>query len=257
MKNGLLAVCSWFLGFTSLLFLAIYGEPKLKHLGIVGVIIFFVIFILIVIATAFAVTCFIGKQHQISQEKEDKEKEQRIKELEKKYSNYVSIVNRKSKRLSENLQQYYPNADISKEPIGHHYLIAFDKYISKFKKQDTFTIAACLMYCLTKNKMIVCCNSKEYNDDIGLGLATAANCELALVVALELISEPITFEKSSTGEFVEKKHPKKHIVIPNGIIKDYSLYENIAYSLYMNTNDYYNSIIHFSNLLQLIYLNCK
>lgn len=112
------------------------------------------------------------------------------------------------------------------------------------------------MYCLTKNKMIVCCNSKEYNDDIELALA-AANCELALVVALELISEPITFEKSSTGEFVEKKHPKKQIVIPNGIIKDYSLYENIAYSLYMNTNDYYNSIIHFSNLLQLIYLNCK
>lgn len=258
MKNGLLAVCSFILGLFSLILLAEYGEPALSPLGIVGDIISFIIFILLLIATSLAIAYFISKQQQIGLDKEYKEKEQRIRELEKKYSNYVAIVHEKSKVFLKQLQQNYPNAKISQEPIGHHYLIMFDNYISsKAEKSDTFTIAACLMYCLTQNKMIVCCNPKEYNKDIEFSL-NVANCQLAFAVALQLISEPITFERDSlTGKLVEKKHPQKSIIVPNGIIEENSLYERIVYSLYKNNDDYYRSIMNFSNLLELLYLNSK
>lgn len=258
MKNGLLAVCSFILGLFSLILLAEYGEPALRPLGIIGAIIFFTIFILLVFAISFYITYFIDKQYQTSQEKEDKEKNQRIRELEKKYFNYVLLVNIKAKTFLKQLQEKYPNAKISQEPIGHHYLIMFDNYISsKIEKSNTFTIAACLMYYLSQNKMIVCCNPKEYNKDIELSL-NVANCQLAFEVALQLISEPITVEKDSlTGKLVEKKHPKKNIIVPNGIIEESSLYGRIVYSLYNHNDDYNISIMNFSNLLELIYLKCK
>ena len=84
------------------------------------------------------------------------------------------------------------------------------------------------------------------------------NLEIAISCALEIISEPKTYYIDSNGDWIEEKHPKVDIVVPNGLIRDSKLYDRIKNAIY---NDYYadqkTSIMQFSNLLHLIYLNCQ
>ena len=84
------------------------------------------------------------------------------------------------------------------------------------------------------------------------------NIEIAINCALEIISEPKTYYKDTNGNWVEEKHPKVDIVVPNGLIRDYKLYNRIRNAVYKDRYAHQTtSIMQFSNLLHLIYLNCQ
>ena len=92
-------------------------------------------------------------------------------------------------------------------------------------------------------------------------LLLTINCQLAFNIALEIISEPNTFDKDETnGEYIiPKHHPKKNIVVPEGLIQDNPLYNRILRNIvkdYIENSDS-RPIMQFANLLHLIYLNCK
>ena len=71
-----------------------------------------------------------------------------------------------------------------------------------------------------------------------------------------IISEPTTYYEDNKGLWVEEKHPKVNMV-PKGIIKNSELYERIRSTIYHDEmNDNRTSIMQFSNLLHLVYLNC-
>ena len=76
--------------------------------------------------------------------------------------------------------------------------------------------------------------------------------------AFKIIEEPITYYKDSNEIFVEQKHPKVNNLAVKGIIKDSELCDRIIKTVY---NDEYlekrTSVMQFSNLLHLIYLNSK
>lgn len=190
---------------------------------------FEIIFIILIFTIAIVTTYFLVKQLNIESAKEEAEK-QRIQKLEVKYANYVKIVEEAIQNMIIKVEKDVP-VTIFKEPFGHLYLTLFEEYLNWICKNriigkpDTFTIASCLMYSLMNRKMIVTNDVKKYNNEIEKLLLTI-NCQLAFNIALEIISEPITFDKDETnGEYIiPKHHPKKNIVVPEGLIQDNLLY---------------------------------
>lgn len=80
--------------------------------------------------------------------------------------------------------------------------------------------------------------------------------EKKLLSAFEIISEPSTYYQDNFF-WLEEKHPKVNIVVPNGLIKNSDLYQRIISTIYHDDlGDKRTSIMQFSNLLHLIYLNC-
>lgn len=260
MKNGLLSLGSFILGLAGILLFMKFAPFK-------GDII--ILFVLI-ITNAIVVVHFAEKQSDVKIDKEEKIRKQRIQKLEVKYADYVKVVDEAIQKMITNVEKEV-TVPIMKEPIGHCYLILFEKYLDWICKNritgkpDTFIIASCLMYSLM-NEIMIGANENEienYDEEI-INLVHAINCQLAFDVALKIISEPITYDKDETnGEYiVPKYHPKKDIVVPEGLIQDSPLYGRIIKNIakdYITNNDSYNDschIIQFSNLLQLIYLNC-
>lgn len=253
MKNGLLSLGSFIFGLIGIILFAMF-VPDFRR--------FEIIFILIV---AIVTTYFLVKQSNIDSAKEEKLKKQRIQKLEAKYANYVKIVEEAIQNMIIKVEKDVP-VTILKEPFGHHYLISFEEYLNWICKNritgkpDTFIIASCLMYSLMHKRMIVTSDIKNYNDEIEKLLLTI-NCQLAFNIALEIISEPITFDKDETnGKYIiPKHHPKKNIVVPEGLIQDSPLYNRILRNIVKDyiANSDSRPIMQFANLLQLIYLNCK
>ncbi len=251
MKNVLLAIASGILGVIGLI-LFLEFVPYFKGIEI--------IFVILVIIVAIIVTYFCNKQSDVQLEKEEKIEKQRVQKLEVKYANYVEIVNKDIQNMLSKVE----NNAIVKDDFGHLYLIKFEEYLNWICKEritgepDSFIIASCLMYALMHNSMIVTNDIKNYNNEVHT-LLTTINCKLAFDVALDVISEPITFNKEKTGEYkIPQKHPKKNILVPVGLIQDVHLYDRILRNIikdYMANSDAC-PIMQFSNLLQLIYLNC-
>ena len=144
---------------------------------------------------------------------------------------------------------------------NNEYLFLLDKYINWVCENrikgtpDTFIEAACLMYCLIKNPRI----KYEELGDCFDNMFGIINYRIAWDVALEIISEPTTYYEDKDGKWLPKKHEKVEIVVPEGLIDNNPLYKRILSTIFRdylnNEMDYY--IMQFSNMLHLIYLNCK
>ncbi len=256
MKNGLLSLGSFILGLAGTLLFMKFA-PHFKG----DIIILFIL----IITTAIVVTHFWIKQSYVEIDKEEKIEKQRIQKLEVKYADYVKVVDEAIQNMITNVEKEVP-VTILKEPMGHRYLILFEKYLdwickNRIKgKPDTFVIASCLMYSLMNRIMIGTDDVENFNGEIRKLIITI-NCQLAFDVALKIISEPITYDKDETnGEYtVPRCHPKKDIVVPEGLIQDNPLYSRIVRNIakdYIANSDS-RHIMQFSNLLQLIYLNCE
>lgn len=255
MKNGLLSLGSIILGLAGILLFTKFA-PHFKG--------YIIILFVLIITTAIVATHFMIKQLDVVNDKEEKIRKQRIQKLESKYADYVKVVDETIQNMITNVEKKVP-VTIFKEPMGHHYLILFEKYLDWICKNriigkpDTFVMSSCLMYSLMHRKMIVTNDTKNYNEKTEELLLTI-NCQLAFDVALEIISKPITFDKDEKGEYIiSKYHPKKDIVVPEGLIQDNHLYNRILRNIvkdYIANSDSCH-IMQFANLLQLIYLNCK
>lgn len=255
MKNGLMALGTFVFGtIASALFIMFI--PQCSWISTIICVIF-------VFVEAIIMASFVEKQRNIKSINEYKEKQEQIHKLELEYYDFVRIVDETIQQIIPKVEKDIP-VHIQKEDIGHHYLILFKKYYDWVCKKritgnpDSFIIASCLMYSLICNCMIVTNDIKKYNDDVGQ-ILRVINCKLAFDVALQIISEPTTFDKDENGKYIVKKcHPKKTIVVPEGLIQDDCLYNrivrNIAKDCIENSN--YHPIMQFANLLKLIYLNC-
>ena len=141
------------------------------------------------------------------------------------------------------------------------YLISFDDYkewICRNRiigKPDSFIIASCLMYSLIDHPIITTKGTEEITEleDIKFTIIL----DIAMNCALQIISEPSTYYQDNFF-WVEEKHPKVNIVVPKGLIKNSDLYQRIIGTIYRDDlGDKRTSIMQFSNLLHLIYLNCQ
>ena len=122
-------------------------------------------------------------------------------------------------------------------------------------KPDSFIIASCLMYSLISHPVIKIniLDDAKYLEDIRFNI----NMDIAMNCVFEIISEPSTYFEEK-GIWVEKKHPKVKIIVPKGLIKDNPLYRRIINTIYRDElADKRTSIMQFSNLLHLIYLNSQ
>lgn len=191
------------------------------------------------------------------QEAENKQK--RLPELKERYRYYVDLVNIQvqetlNKCLKESLSAF--EIDTSLE-----YLISFENYMEWIcrnrivGKPDSFIIASCLMYSLIDYPIIIFKETEAITEleDIEFSI----NLDIAMSCAFQIISEPITYYQDNFF-WLEEKHPKVNIVVPNGIIKNSELYQRIISTIYQDDLiDKRTSIMQFSNLLHLIYLNCQ
>ena len=211
---------------------------------------FTIVFILV---TAFLV--IIGPIIRILiHKKELKDLENRIQHLKMKYIDYVDLVDIKVKEV---LNKY--NIDSNEVYIDKSfaYLISFSNKLEWTKnyritgEPDSFIIASCLMYAIISTHVI----EFEKYDETDSDLKKTINIELAMNCALEIISEPITYYEGN-GVWVGAKHPKVIISIPKGLIKEEDLFNRIKNTIYTDDEvDNRTSIMQFSNLLHLIYLN--
>ena len=74
--------------------------------------------------------------------------------------------------------------------------------------------------------------------------------------AFKIISEPTTYYYDGLS-LTPKKHPKVDIVVPKGLIDDNDFCKRIVDTIYSDLKNDKISITQFSNLLYLLYLNCK
>ena len=189
------------------------------------------IFAITVIYTV-AGNAIVNKVDDKRREEEKQAREKRLLELEKRYKYYIDLVNAQKRETFKKIDKELLNIfDINIRP---EYLISFDNYmdwVSKNRisgKPDSFIIASCLMYSL-----------------------------IAIGCVFQIISEPITYYEDNLT-WVEEKHPKVNIVVPSGIMKDGTLYQRIIATIYRDELEKKRtSIMQFSNLLYLIYLNCQ
>lgn len=231
-----------------------------NYMEIVGAIIFCFI-------TFTTVFCILKNEKEIKLEKE-KNKKERLAKLEQEYSNYISLVNEIQTEHLKNIG----NIDLEEYGISistdKDYLLLFEKYVNWISenriegKPDTFIEAACLMYSLIKmpriliNKDLVRLGERQ-----GFSIEQSNlinNSQIAFEVALRLISEPSTYYKDEAGRWIEEKHSKVNIIVPDGLIKNNTLYDRILNTIvkdFETAMNYY--VIQLSNLLHLIYLNCK
>lgn len=258
MKNGLLALGTFILGFVTLVLFGKFSQLSTATDNII----FYTILFGTSITTAVFWKKAIDSEGEKKAEMEYKEKKERIRKLELEYDGFVKIVDEAIEKVLPNAQKEIP-IHIKKEDIGHRYLIVFEKYYNWVCKNrvtgnpDSFIIASCLMYSLIRKTMIVTDDVKNYNDKIGTMLINI-NCKLAFDVALQIISEPTTYDMDENGEYmVIKIHPKKKIVVPEGLIEGDSLYDKIVRNLTKDYNENFEPIMQFAYMLQLIYLSCE
>lgn len=177
--------------------------------------------------------------------------------LSDEYSKYIDIVDKKIEEISNSLiedEELREKVYISKE---NGYIDEFSEYIEWITdkriigKPDSFIIASCLVYSLMYNPKIIC-------DDVPKIILLPYNLQIALDCAFEIISEPITYYQNDSEEWIEEKHPKVKISVPDGIIKKSPLEQRVCNALIRDEYpEEISFIIQFSNFLHLIYLYCQ
>lgn len=176
-----------------------------------------------------------------------------LQELKNQDKYYVDLVDRHVKETLNKFIMELINVDIY---TSLEYLISFSNNVNWICNTrivgppDSFIIASCLMDSLIRNPVI-----KIYDVDHNAYLKDmqfSINVNIAMSCVFEIISEPSTYFEDN-GIWMEEKHPKVNIVVPNGIIKNSELYERIINTIYHEEI----TIMEFSNLLHLIYLNCQ
>lgn len=183
-------------------------------------------------------------------------KEKKLKELKKQYKFYIDLVNN---QVQKTLNKFTNELQIVLvTDTSFEYVRSFEnnkEWVCKNRiigKSDSFIVASCLMYSLIDHPILI------INDDVPelKELKFRINLEIAINCAFRIISEPTTYYEDNKGLWVEEKHPKVNMV-PKGIIKNSELYERIRSTIYHDEmNDNRTSIMQFSNLLHLVYLNC-
>lgn len=143
---------------------------------------------------------------------------------------------------------------------SHEYIISFSNnanWICNTRiigKPDSIIISICLMYSLINNPVIKI-NVSDDNNFLK-SVEFNINLDIAMSCVFKIISEPSTYFLDN-GVWVEEKHTKVNIAVPNRIIKNSELHKRIINTIYRNElSDSRTSIMQFSNLLHLIYLNC-
>ena len=188
----------------------------------------------------------------------EENKNKRLQELKTQDKYYIDLVDRHVKETLNKFKNESLNVDID---TSLAYLISFsDKvnWICKTRingKPDSFIIASCLMYSLISHPVITVNKSEdsEYLEIIRFSI----NMDVVMSCVFEIISEPSTYFEDN-GIWVEEKHPKVNISVPNGLIKNSELYQRILNAIYRDElSDNRTSIMQFSNLPHLIYLNCQ
>ena len=183
---------------------------------------------------------------------------ERLLELQNKYTYYVDLVNKQVENTLNKLDNDVLNLFSIDKNVK--YLNSFSNYkdwICKHRidgNPDSFIIASCLVFSIIDNPIFI----KKEDITIPKQIDFSINIDIAMNCALEIISEPITYFKDNEENWIEEQHPKVDIVIPDGIIKDTNLYNEITNSIYWDYSpNHKTSIMQFSNLLHLIYLNCQ
>lgn len=212
----------------------------------IGIFIFFLVYMIWFIID-------FNKYMEETDQKNENEKEA----LAQKYSMYIDIVDKKFEEISKLLIEDEEIKKLIWITEENAYFDAFVKHIDWvcdnriIGKPDSFIIATCLMYSLIQNQKIK-------GDDVIEDFVFSINLQLALNCAFEIISEPSTYYKDDSGEWIEEKHPKVEITIPDGVIKENPLFQRIFNALYRDYHAGDNaSIMQFSNMLHLIYLYCS
>ena len=193
-----------------------------------------------------------------SEKQKAENKNKRLQELQEKDRYYVDLVDKQTKEMLNKLKNESININID---TSLEYLISFSDKVNWvcnhriIGKPDSFIIATCLMYSLISNPVIVLNN---FNNDNDLNaIIFSINMDIAMNCVFEIISEPSTYFEDN-GIWVEEKHPKVNIVVPEGLIKNNPLYRRILNTIYWDEKmDNRTSIMQFSNLLHLIYWNCQ
>lgn len=184
-------------------------------------------------------------------------KNNRLQELKTQYKYYIDLVDR---NVNETLKKFKDESLVDID-TSLEYLISFSHKVNWIcntridGKPDSFIIASCLMYSLISHPVITINKSddSEYLQSIRFSI----NMDVVMNCVFEIISEPSTYFKDN-GIWVEEKHPKVNISVPNGLIKNSELYQRILNAIYQDElSDNRTSIMQFSNLLHLIYLNCQ
>lgn len=218
----------------------------------------------VIAITGAIITDRLIEKRQVEEEKIEKsKKEDKLLSLEEKYANYVLIV---EETIAETLANFglkesdFADKDVFIESKNKNYLILFEKYINwicknRIKgKPDSFIIATCMMYALIKEPKWKLRNINSDIDEMQI-FCINLNCKIAFDVAIKISSEPSTYYENSIGDWVEEKHPKVNMVVPEGMIKNSPLEERIFHSVakdFIMGMDLY--VMQMSNILHLIYL---
>lgn len=189
---------------------------------------------------------------------ENRKKNKRLQELKTQDKYYIDLVDR---HVKETLSKLKDKSLVDMVDTSLEYLISFSDNVNwicntrSIEKPDSFIIASCLMYSLISHPVIAVnkLDDSEYLQSIRFSI----NMDVVMSCVFEIISEPSTYFEDN-GIWVEEKHPKVNISVPNGLIKNSELYQRILNSIYWDElSDNRTSIMQFSNLLHLIYLNCQ
>lgn len=186
--------------------------------------------------------------------KNEAAKEKKLLALKKRYENYTKIVNNQLQETLKNIEEELLKKIDVNERIA--YLIAFDDYMEWIHKNriegklDSFIIASCLVYSLIDYPIITAKGNRKIAE------AEKLNIDIAIKCAFKIISEPTTYYEDDFW-WIEEKHQKVKIVIPNGLINDDDLHQRIINTIHCDVGDKRNSIMQFSNFFYLMYLNCQ
>lgn len=204
--------------------------------------------------------CIMIDRASAKWEKQEAEsKEKRLRELETRYKDYVELVNAQVQETLKDLKKAL-SLDIIEVNEKPKYLISFDDYKKRICKNrikgkpDSFILATCLIYSIIDNPIIII---KTDGEIAGIkNIKLSINIDIAMKCAFQIISEPSTYYEDLI--WIEEKHPKVNIAVPDGLIKKQELYKRIINTIYNDElEDKRASIMQFSNLLHLIYLNCQ
>lgn len=188
-------------------------------------------------------------------------KEHRLQKLKNQYSDYISMVDKETQEILHNFSKELIDELELVIDTKHDYLISFENKLDWIcenritGKPDSFIIATCLMYSLIEHPRIT--KTIRYDLPEVENMVFSMNLNIAINCAFEIISEPSTYYEDDNGKWVEEKHPKADIVVPDGLIKDSRLHNRIINAIYRDYENKRTSIMQFSNLLHLIYLNSR
>lgn len=215
-------------------------------------------FVAIIVLYTIAGIVLISKLADKDEKRRAEDKNNRLQELKTQNKYYIDLVDRRVKETLSKLKDISLNVDID---TSLEYLISFSRKVNWIcnnriiGKPDSFIIASCLMYSLISHPVITV--NKSDDSEYLKSIRFSINMDVAMSCVFEIISEPSTYFEDN-GIWVEEKHPKVNINVPNGLIKNSELYQRILNAIYRDElSDNRTSIMQFSNLLHLIYLNCQ